>query len=240
MLEYEYYVNLGSDILNDKTTLSSGFIDSFPIMTGYIPIAIAYGVIGTQANIPSWVVLSMSIFIYAGASQFMAINMFVLNTAPIQMMIAIGVINLRHLVMGLSFFNKINLSLKSRIIISLGLTDETFAVLSLKENLNAAYIKGVMLGSYLSWIFGTVIGILFGSILPPILAEGMEIAIFTLFITLLVNSLNGNSRLMVIPIISMITNYIASSFFPAGLSIILSIILGSSVGMLIQGDEEDE
>ena len=109
MLEYEYYVNLGSDILNNKTTISYGFIDSFPIMTGYIPIAIAYGVIGTQANIPSWVVLSMSIFIYAGASQFMAINLFVLNTAPIQMMIAIGVINLRHLVMGLSFFNKINL-----------------------------------------------------------------------------------------------------------------------------------
>lgn len=240
MLEYEYYINLGSGFLNNKTTLSSGFIDSFPIMTGYIPIAIAYGVIGTQSNIPFWVVLSMSIFVYAGASQFMAINLFALSTSPVQMMIAIGVINLRHLVMGLSFFNKMTLSLKNRIIISLGLTDETFAVLSLKENLSAPYIKGVMLGSYLSWNFGTVIGILFGSILPPIIAEGMEIAIFTLFITLLLNTLNGNSRLMVIPIISMITNYIASNFLPGGLSVLISIIVGSSAGMLIKGDEEDE
>ena len=240
MLEYEYYVNSGSDLLKSKTTFSSGFIDSFPIMTGYIPIAIAYGVIGAQASIPSWVVLSMSIFIYAGASQFMAINLFALNTSPAQMMITIGVINLRHLVMGLSFFNKVNLSLKNRIIVSLGLTDETFAILSLKENLSAPYIKGVMLGSYLSWIFGAIIGILFGSILPGIVAEGMEIAIFTLFITLLVNSLDGNRRLIGIPIISMITNNIASSFLPGGLSIILSIIVGSAVGMMIQGDEEDE
>jgi len=114
------------------------------------------------------------------------------------------------------------------------------ALKKLKLKKIAPYIQGVMLGSYLSWNFGTVIGILFGSILPGIVAEGMEIAIFTLFITLLLNTLNGNSRLMIIPIISMITNYIASNFLPGGLSILLSIIAGSSAGMLIKGDEEDE
>lgn len=239
MIEYEYYVNLGSELFNMKNSLSEGLRDSLPIMTGYIPIAIAYGVIGTQAAIPSWVIISMSLFIYAGASQFMAINLFALHTSPVEMMITIGIINLRHLVMGLSFFNTLNLNLKDRIIVGLGLTDETFAVLSLKNDLNAKYIKGIMLGSYLSWILGAVVGILFGSILPTIVAEGMEIAIFTLFITLLVNSLSGRSRLIMIPIISMISNYIISSFLPGGLSIVISILIGSITGVFIGGSDDE-
>lgn len=237
MIEYEYYVNSGSDDLNKKSHFIRGFKDSLPIVTGYIPIAIAYGVIGIQSDIPSWVILSMSILVYAGASQFMAVNLFMIGTTPIEMMITTGIINLRHLVMGLSFFNKHNLELKDRAMISLGLTDETFAVLSLKDKLNSPYIKGLMLGSYLSWILGAVIGILFGSILPTIIAEGMEIAIFTLFITLLVSSLEGRSRMIIIPLISMISNYVISLFLPSGLSIVISIFIGSTLGIFIGGTE---
>lgn len=239
MIEYEYYVKLGSDLLDNKSTFTKGIRESLPIMTGYIPIAIAYGVIGIQAQLPSWVIISMSIFIYAGASQFMAINLFAIGTLPIEMMITVGIINLRHLVMGLSFFNKLNLRLKDRIWISLGLTDETFAVLSLKESQDASYIKGVMFGSYLSWIFGAIIGILFGSILPEIVAEGMEIAIFTLFITLLVNSLRGNKHLVLIPAVSMIANYLLSQILPGGLAIVLSILIGSIAGISIGGSEDE-
>lgn len=214
-----------------------GVKSSFPIMTGYIPIAIAYGVIGVQAGLPPWVIVSMSIFIYAGASQFMAINLFTLGTSPWEMAMAVGVLNLRHVVMGLSFQSRIKLTLPDRIITSLGLTDETFAFLSLDKNLNGSYAKGVMLGSYVSWVMGAIVGILFGNILPSIISQGLEIAIFTLFITLLVSSLKMNKKLLYVPIISMVTNTILTPIVSGGLSVLLSILVGAMAGTVLGGED---
>jgi len=225
--------------LSEERTFTQGVRSSFPIMTGYIPIAMAYGVIGIKAGLPAWVIISMSIFIYAGASQFMAINLFTLGTAPLEMMIAVGVLNMRHVVMGLSFQSRVNLSFTDRILTSLGLTDETFAFLSLDKNLNGPYAKGVMLGSYLSWVLGAVAGILFGNILPDIISQGLEIAIYTLFITLLVSSLKASSKLFYVPLVSMITNIIISQRLSSGLSILISILAGAVAGMIFGGNDDE-
>jgi len=223
--------------MSDEKNFRYGVKSSFPIMTGYIPIAIAYGVIGVQAGIPAWVIISMSIFVYAGASQFMAINLFTLGTSPWEMAMAVGVLNLRHVVMGLSFQSRIKLTLPDRLITSLGLTDETFAFLSLDKNLNGSYAKGVMFGSYVSWFLGAIAGILFGNILPSIISQGLEIAIYTLFITLLVSSLKINKKLFYVPIISMVTNTIITPIASGGLSILLSILVGAMAGTFLGGDD---
>jgi len=225
--------------MNQDQTFLSGLKGSAPIMTGYIPIAIAYGVIGIQEGIPPWVLLSMSILIYAGASQFMAINLFSMGISPIEMMFTIGVINLRHIVMGISFQNRFAFSFKDRILSSLGLTDETFATLSLRKDLAPAYMRGVMVGSYGSWIFGAVMGILFGHVLPPILSQGLAIAIYVLFITLLTASLKGRWKIVYIPLSSMMAHLLLSTILPSGLSIVLSILIGAIIGS-IQGGVDDE
>lgn len=225
--------------MSSEKNFRHGLKSSFPIMTGYVPIAMAYGVIGIQAGIPAWVIVSMSIFIYAGASQFMAINLFVLGTSPWEMALAIGVLNLRHVVMGLSFQSRIKLTQADRILTSLGLTDETFAFLSLDKHLNGPYAKGVMLGSYLSWVFGAVAGILFGNILPGILSQGLEIAIYTLFITLLVSSLKINRKLFYVPLVSMAANTIITPLLSSGLSILLSILIGAMAGTIFGGDDDE-
>ncbi|MFH5836112.1 AzlC family ABC transporter permease [Proteiniclasticum sp. C24MP] len=222
-----------------ERSFHDGVKNSFPIMTGYVPIAMAYGVIGIQAGIPAWVIISMSIFIYAGASQFMAINLFTIGTSPWEMAMAIGVLNLRHVVMGLSFQNRTTLTQTDRVITSLGLTDETFAFLSLDQNLNGPYAKGVMLASYLSWVLGAVAGIVFGNILPSILSQGLEIAIYTLFITLLVSSLKGTRKLFYVPVVSMLTNIIITPVLSSGLSILVSILAGAMAGTLWGGDQHE-
>lgn len=225
--------------MNENRTFTQGIRSSFPIMTGYIPIAMAYGVIGIKADLPPWVIIAMSIFIYAGASQFMAINLFTLGTAPLEMMIAVGVLNLRHMVMGLSFQSRVSISFKDRILTSLGLTDETFAFLSLDQNLNGPYAKGVMLGSYLSWIFGAAAGIVFGNILPDIISQGLEIAIYTLFITLLVSSLKVSTNMVYVPLVSMMTNALVSQVLSSGMSILISILAGAFAGMIFGGSENE-
>lgn len=225
--------------LSEKNSFRHGLKKSFPIMTGYVPIAIAYGVIGVQSGIPVWVLVAMSLVVYAGASQFMAMNLFVMGTSPVEMIVAVGILNLRHVVMGLSFQSKVRFSLADRLITSLGLTDETFAVLSLDKNLSGLYTKGVMLGSYLSWVMGTITGILFGNVIPPILSQGLEIAIYTLFITLLISSLKLNAKMFYVPLVSMVSNFILSQYLSTGLSILFSILIGALAGTVVGGDDNE-
>lgn len=225
--------------MENRNNFKDGLKRSIPIVTGYLPISMAYGVIGMQAGISYWALIAMSIFVYAGAGQFMAVNLFAIGASPLEMTIAVGVLNFRHFVMGLSFQTRIKSSQLNRVLLSLGLTDETFALLSLEESIHPSYAKGVMLGSYLSWTFGTIAGIFFGNIIPETLSKGLEIAIFTLFITLLVSSLEGRLKMVYIPIISMTTNTVLSIFFSSGISILFSILVGATFGALVGGKEHE-
>src|SRR5699024_12396176 len=78
----------------------------------------------------------MSALVYAGASQFMGVNMIVAGSAAVEIIVATFVLNFRHFIMSLSFMNDVKetVSMKSRIDLSLGLTDEAFAVSSLNQD----------------------------------------------------------------------------------------------------------
>lgn len=213
-----------------------GVRSSLPIVTGYVPIAIAYGVLGVKSGIPASAIIAMSIFIYGGASQFMAVSLFVAGTAPIEMAIATGMLNIRHFVMELSFHKNLHAGFKDKVLTSLGLTDETFAFLALESSPSPAYAKGVMFSSYLSWIGGTVIGALSGSFIPEVVSKGMSIGLYTLSITLLVSGLRGKMRLLFIPLAGMLVNTVFSAFLSPGMSILISITLASLIGAMFGGD----
>lgn len=215
---------------------NEGIRASIPIVTGYVPIAIAYGVLGVKSGIPASAIIAMSIFIYGGASQFMAITLFLAGTAPIEMAIATGMLNIRHFVMELSFHKKLEAGFRDKILTSLGLTDETFAFLALENSPSPDYAKGVMLSSYLSWIGGTVIGALSGNFIPEVISKGMSIGLYTLFITLLVSALRGRLRLIFIPLTGMFVNSVVSRFLSPGMSILISITLASLVGAWFGGE----
>lgn len=213
-----------------------GIRASLPIVTGYVPIAIAYGVLGVKSGIPASAIVAMSIFIYGGASQFMAITLFLAGTAPIEMAIATGMLNIRHFVMELSFHKNLEAGFMDKVLTSLGLTDETFAFLALESSPSPDYSKGVMLSSYLSWIGGTVIGALSGNFIPEVVSKGMSIGLYTLFITLLVSALRGRLRLIFIPLTGMLVNSVVSRFLSPGMSILISITLASLVGAWFGGE----
>jgi 4-azaleucine resistance transporter AzlC len=213
-----------------------GIRDSLPIVTGYVPIAIAYGVLGVKSGIPASAIVAMSIFIYGGASQFMAITLFLAGTAPIEMAIATGMLNIRHFVMELSFHKNLKAGFQDKVLTSLGLTDETFAFLALESSPSPDYSKGVMLSSYLSWIGGTVIGALSGNFIPEVVSKGMSIGLYTLFITLLVSALRGKLRLIFIPLTGMLVNSVFSRFLSPGMSILISITLASLIGAWFGGE----
>src|SRR5690625_4133533 len=99
----------------------------FPIMLGYIPIAITYGVLASQAGMSIFELTLMSAFVFAGASQFMGANMIAVQASSVEIIVATFILNFRHFVMSFSWMNEIRdqFQLKTRFLLSLGLTDET-------------------------------------------------------------------------------------------------------------------
>lgn len=212
----------------------------FPIVLGYIPVALTYGVLASQAGMSLLELTMMSALVYAGASQFMGVNMIVANATMLEIVVATFVLNFRHFVMSLSFMNEIRerISLKGRVGLALGLTDETFAVSALnkeeaKQKNGVYFYAAIYITAYLSWVIGSFVGGMLGEVIPEKLSQSMGIALYAMFIGLLIPSVKKELRIGLIAVIAMIINVIASQFVSSGWSIVLGTVLGGLAGVFL-------
>ncbi|WP_128896818.1 AzlC family ABC transporter permease [Longirhabdus pacifica] len=227
--------------VNDNKDWIKGIIVALPIVIGYIPIAITFGILSVQANVPLYYAVLMSILVFAGASQFVAISMISAGAGSISIITATLVLNLRHLIMSMSLMNKFkNIPLSWKVPLSFGVTDEVFAVASAAEKESSEkFLAAITLSSYCSWIVGTLIGGLLANIIPASISSGMSIALYAMFISLLVPSIRKSWRIGVIAIISGLLCFVFSAFFERGWAIIMATITGSFFGIIFNiGDEE--
>lgn len=221
-----------------------GVTKGLPIMLGYLPIALTYGVLAKQAGMSITEITLMSVLVFAGASQFMAAGMIGMGTGAMEIIIATFVLNFRHFVMSLSFMNKIrNHPLKKRVLLSLGLTDETFTVASLhpkeaEKEYGMVFYAAIMLTAYAAWIGGSLAGGLLGDIIPEALSQSMGVALYAMFIGLLIPSVKKELRVGLIAIIAMLVNFIFSQFISEGWAIVLGTVIGGMSGIfLLKGEK---
>lgn len=216
-----------------KTAFTSGISAAIPIVVGYLPISVTFGVIAQQTGIPLIHTVLMSSLVFAGASQFMAVNMLAMGTGFLEIVLATFVLNFRHFVMGLSLMNILNtISKPWKIALSSGITDETFAVASLqKEKVDCFFVAGLILASYVSWVFGTLIGGLLSHIIPSSMSESMSVALYAMFIGLLVPAVRGTWRFGLVALIGMGLNTFFSIFMSGGWAIVLATVCGGLLGV---------
>ncbi|MFD1361360.1 AzlC family ABC transporter permease [Lentibacillus salinarum] len=221
-----------------------GIAVGFPIMLGYLPIAITYGVLAKQAGMTLTELTLMSVMVFAGASQFMGANMIAVGAGAAEIIVATFVLNFRHFVMSLSFMNRLrDLGIRWKAPLSLGLTDETFAVSSLhtkeaKMEKGAYFYAALILTAYLSWIMGSFLGGVLGEVIPEQLSQSMGIALYAMFIGLLIPSVKKEWRVGLVAGIAMLINLICSQFMSEGWAIVFGTVLGglSGVFLLKEGD----
>lgn len=225
-----------------KNDFVEGAWRSLPIVIGYFPVAIAFGLISTQSDLSLYHTVLMSVMVYAGASQFMAVSMFASGVGAVEMILATFILNFRHFIMGLSLMNGVHsLSNKWKWLLSSWITDETFSVASFhKEKASPGFLGGLMLTAYSSWIVGTLLGGLLGDFIPPGIGESMSIALYAMFIGLLIPSVRKNWKIGLISILSMLLCYFFSRFLSSGWSIVLATVLGSLAGVGLKRGESNE
>lgn len=231
-----------SQFINNKSNFLNGVKYAVPIALGYIPIAIAFGILSKSVNIPNYASILMSLTVYAGAAQFMAANLIGAGTSSLEIILAVFILNFRHFLLTASISQRIEKGLTGKwmAILSFGITDETFAVASLREEqrLNRYFLLGLNILSYSAWVLGTIIGVYLGSSLPAALSSSMGIALYSMFIGLLVPSLKKSRPIVVVTCIAVILHSILRitpllSSLSSGWSIIIATMASSIAGALL-------
>lgn len=224
--------------------MKQGASAGLPIMLGYLPIAITYGVLAKQTGLSLLELTMMSVFVFAGASQLMAVNMIAVGANIMEIVIATFVLNFRHFVMSLSFMNRLRtIRIREKAPISLGLTDETFAVSALhpeksKEKKGVLFYAALILTAYVSWIAGSFIGGVLGEVIPDKLSQSMGIALYAMFIGLLIPSVKKEWRIALIAIFAMLINGLMSLFVSEGWAIVIGTVIGGLSGVVFLKEDE--
>lgn len=227
-----------------------GLKTGIPIAIGYIPIAIAFGLLARSADIPNYVTLMMSFVIFAGASQFIGVNMIVMGISYWEIIITTFILNFRHFLMSASLSQRISdaPSKKLLALLSFGVTDETFSVASTQSErkLHPYFVIGLNLIAFLSWNVGTWVGVFLAVGLPQSIQNSMGIALYAMFIGLLIPTLKKSRPALVISLIAVLIqsglHWIAPLFFElsSGWSIIITTVIASAVGVVLFPAKEGE
>ena len=226
--------------LQEKPAIQSwlcGFSRAIPITLGYIPIGFAYGVLAQKAGLSPFNVLAMSIFVYAGSSQLIAVGLFATMAAPLSIILTTFVVNLRHLLMSSALARYLHRWRKAQLaIFAYELTDETFALHTVGfQNGEPDFTEtlAVNLTAQLSWVLGSWLGLVAGELITDVKPFALDYALPAMFIALLMMQIKNRTQLLV----ALASGALAAGLLLAGLSqwyVILATLLGASLGVILE------
>jgi len=219
----------------DSREFKAGAKAALPIVLGYLPVGMAFGVLARNAGLTTLEAGSMSLLVYAGASQFIAVEMISKGMVWLPIVLTTFLINFRHLLMSstLSLYFNGN-RIQTLGLLSAQLTDESFAVAmsntSKIEN-RPGYLFGLQITSHIAWIAGSVAGALFGGLIDH-KSYGIPFALPALFICLLLLQIRKVHHFYIMVIAGILSLFFKWAL-PGNWYIILTALLASGIGILI-------
>lgn len=208
-----------------------------PVILGYVPIGMAFGVLAVQAGLNVWEVLFMSLMVFAGSAQFIAAGLLGAGASAGTIIATTFLVNSRHFLMSDSlapYVKKISAGWLN--IIGFGITDETFAVAMsdvTREEKTAGYFLGLNITSHFCWIVSTVIGAAVGNIIPEPRVFGLHFALPAMFIGLLVMQMRDKIS-YVIAILAVVLSLIFKLLLPGNWNVILASVITATLGVIME------
>lgn len=181
-----------------KTIAKRAFIDTVPVLTGYLVLGFGFGIILHASGYSTWLAFAMSLFIYAGSMQYVAIGLLTGGASLITVALTTLMVNARHLFYGISMLDKYKDMGKRKPYLIFALTDETYSLVcgenpGIPEEKRKNYYLLVSLFNHIYWITGSVIGAAAGAIIP-FNSEGIDFALTALFLTVFLEQWLSNRR----------------------------------------------
>ena len=173
-----------------KKTIRTAFLDTLPVLTGYLVLGFGFGLVLKSAGFGIPVAFAMSLFIYAGSMQYVAVGLLTGGASIITVALTTLMVNARHIFYGISMLDKYKGQGKRTPYLIFALTDETYSLvcrdsIKVEEGQRTSYYFLVSLLNHSYWVIGSVLGSLAGTLLTFNTA-GIDFALTALFITVFV------------------------------------------------------
>lgn len=232
---YDKYIYLGELKMNE---FMCGCKKGMPIALGYFPVAFSFGVLVASSGLPLGLATLISLTNLTSSGQFAGISLMLTNASYLEMAFTLLMINARYFLMSLSLSQKIDAKMNTvqRMIISFGITDEIFGLASLQPGcLTFRFMFGFILVPIIGWTSGALFGESLTHILPKVLTSAMGIALYGMFLAIIVPAASQSRKVLEVIFISAIAS-VLFFYLPvfkgvsSGCQLILATLLGAVYG----------
>lgn len=221
-------------------TFIRGVRAGIPIGLGYLSVSFTFGIIAITYGFTWWEAVLVSMLTVTSAGQFAGIGMMALPGQEIPMLISQLTINVRYSFMSVSLSQKLEDKFKGfyRWLFAFFMTDEIFAVASNEKVVTRKFFAGLAVLPYIGWAMGTLLGALLGSVLPDRLMSALGLAIYGMFVAIVVPDMKKGKSVCIVVSIAAILSCLFY-FVPmlkqinAGLTISISAIVSAVIGSLL-------
>lgn len=187
---------------NYKRGLAAGI----PIALGYMSVSFTFGIMAVSYGLAWWQALIISMTTVTSAGQFAGIGIMIHPGQYFQMLISQITINIRYSFMSISVGQKADSRFRglSRWILGFMMTDEIFAVATQEESVSRSFFAGLATLPYIGWALGTLFGAILGSILPERLMSALSLAIYGMFVAIVVPEMKKSRPVVLVVILAIL------------------------------------
>ena len=176
-----------------------GLKDGIPICLGYFSVSVAFGMSAVMGGLPLWAAVLISLTNLTSAGQLAGTQLVIAGGAYIEIAMTTLIINIRYFLMSLSMSQRVEqkMSMRERLAVSFGITDEIFAVaMQHPGELTASYMAGLILTPVAGWTGGTLLGGAATAVMPAMLSGALGIALYGMFIAVIVPSAKEHKNVL--------------------------------------------
>ena len=224
-----------------------GLKAGIPIGLGYLSVSFTFGIMAASYGFYWWQAVLISMTTLTSAGQFAGIGVMLHPGQYMEMLISQLTINVRYSFMSISLSQKTNAKFKGiyRWLLGFAMTDEIFAVASTENDVGLAFFAGLATIPYIGWALGTLAGALLGNILPESIMSALSLAIYGMFVAIVVPEMKLEKSVVMVVIIALVLSCMFT-FVPLlsgvsnGIAISVCAIAAAVLGALFFPVKDDD
>lgn len=226
-----------------------GLKDGIPIGLGYLAVSFSLGIAAKSAGLTPIQGFVVSLLCMASAGEYVGFLSIAAGAAYIEIAVATLIANARYLLMSTAMSQRMDskLSIRHRILMAFGITDELFGIAIARPGyLNPYYSYGAFITSAFPWALGTSLGIIAGNMLPVRLVSAFSVALYGMFLAVIIPPAKKDKIIAGLIIICFATSY-AATLLPilkdmtdGTRTILLTVVIASLAAILFPREAEGE
>ena len=232
--------------MKTDNTFRRGLKAGIPIGFGYFSVSISFGILAISYGFTWWQAVLVSMACVTSAGQFAGIGIMCHPGQYFAMLLSQLTINVRYSMMSVSLSQKVSSTFTSlpRWLLGHFITDEIFAVAAAEKTVSPRFFAGLAVIPYAGWALGTLTGALVGNILPERLMNALCIALYGMFVAIVVPVAKKERPVLAVVALAMVLSCLFTwlpglKAVSSGIAVSLCAIAAAAIGAAVFPVKED-